>query len=271
MNYSLAQVVEAEARKAEEEAKRLRESKLEKMRIEKELREEKERKEREMEVAKAAFRKYQRETEELMMEKAEQRRLQQIKEAEFNEECMRIMRAKEQAREDEVNERIRIQKAKFERGGGKALQASLEEKMREDEEKMRRALEEAERLTKEKLAREAAKRAEDERQRLATLQAQMEFKEAERKRQSEEALARKMQMDYDVALLKKEERDFKESERRRQAEEANERKRALMEDSQRRAYLYTHSVPEEHMAFHKSVLEGKHTGFINKMTNYIGK
>ena len=267
----MAQVSEAEARKADAEARRMRESKMEKMRIEEELRVERERKEKELESARDAFRRYQKETEELMIEKAEQRRLQQIKEAEFNAECMRIMRAKEQAREDEVNERLRIQKAKFERGGGKALQASLEERIREDEEKMRRALDEEEQRTKKKLAKEAAKRAEDERQRLATLKIQVEFRETERKRQSEEALQRKMQLDYDVAMLKKEEAERKISEKKRQTEEVAEKKRALMEDSQRRSYLYTHTISEEHMSLHKSVLAGKNPGFINKMTNYIGK
>mmetsp|Transcript_8278 Transcript_8278/g.20541 ORF Transcript_8278/g.20541 Transcript_8278/m.20541 type:complete len:628 (+) Transcript_8278:81-1964(+) len=198
---------------------------------------------------------------EVLRQQARERAREVEEERKATKEYMQEMDRQEYARQMIYKGRQDKLKALFERAGGKALQANLEEKAKKDEADMIRAqaLFEAQEKEKERLRK---MRQEDmDRERKATITRQLAEKEAAMQAQAQELRQLKEKIDAEQAADNEAAKAAKAAQRERQAKEREAMKQAVMEENMRRYYLHNEPMSDREKGVHRKVLDLEERGF----------
>ncbi|KAG2431111.1 hypothetical protein HXX76_009641 [Chlamydomonas incerta] len=262
-DFYSSQIQELHTRQREEAEEREREHAAERAQVEAEARAERARLEalaRENTVLRERIK---RELNDALAAKAAAKAAQVAEEGRYNREYMAKMDADEAARRRAVEMRAEKMRRAFERGGGAALQASLEEQARLDAARAERLAAEAEAVAAEKERRDRERRRRDAEETMRTLEEQIAAKQAERAAAAEAAVKLREEMTA-AEKAAKEAREVQKMERRRQqADSFAAQKAAVAEQRRRRFEEYRDPVEERYRWLHAAPMAGTQRAFNN--------
>ncbi|GLC38502.1 hypothetical protein PLESTB_001732600 [Pleodorina starrii] len=262
-NFYAGQVAELQTRKRQEVEQRHREHETERLQL---LEEERRDRERSEQLARANASQRQRIQAALlaaMDEKAAAKAAAVEEEMRYNREYVKKMDADEAARRAAVAMRQERMRKAFERGGGEALQASLEEQERASAARAARLAAELETKIAERERVEAERRQREKEAALRELGGQLAEKEAERRqRAEEEERARRAAREAEAEAWRKRQEE-KEARRRAQAEARVAQKAAVAAEHRRRYDEYREPFEERFRWLHAGALSGTQRAFNN--------
>ncbi|GFR44277.1 hypothetical protein Agub_g5483 [Astrephomene gubernaculifera] len=257
------QVEEQQARKRSEAEQRMREHEAERLQL---LEEERRERERQEKVARenAEQREALRVALLAAMEEKAAARLALIEEENrYNRECIAKMDADEAARRQVVALRQERMRLAVERGGGAALQASLEQQERAAAERAERLAAQQEAANLERERQTVARRQRQAEEALRQLDAQIAEKEAQKRAAAEAEERLRATVRAAEAAARAEAEAAKAARRRAQAEALEEQKAAVAEQHRRRYQEYREPVEDRYRWLHAGALSGTQRAFNN--------
>ncbi|EFJ41297.1 hypothetical protein VOLCADRAFT_98749 [Volvox carteri f. nagariensis] len=198
-----------------------------------------------------------------MEEKAAAKAAAVEEEMRYNREYIKKMEADEAARRQAVAKRQEKMRQAFERGGGDALQASLEEQERVEAARAARlaAELEAKTLERERLDQERRKKMAEAAMR--ELDEQVAAREAERRAAAAEEERGRREQRRAEAEARRQREEEKAARRRAQSEAREAQKAALAEEHRRRYHEYREPFEDRYRWLHAGVLSGTQRAFNN--------
>lgn len=257
------QVEEQQTRKRMEEQQQARENEEERQQIWAEQKAEQRRLEQLAAENAASRQRIKTELHQALAAKAAARAAQLEEEKRYNKEYMAKMDADEAKRRRAVEMRQEKMRLAFERGGGVALQANLDEQARLDAERAERLAAEAEAAAAERERRQAEERRRKTEAAMRTLEEQIAEKEAERVRAAEESRRIQAELRAAQAAARVREAEEKAERRRQQAEARAAQKVAIVEEHRRRFEEYREPFDPKHRWLHAAPLAGTQRAFNN--------
>ncbi|GAX77648.1 hypothetical protein CEUSTIGMA_g5091.t1 [Chlamydomonas eustigma] len=258
-----AQLDEVAERKRQEEEKKGREARYERIQHIVEERQERQRREKMAKDDEINRARIKAELDDLQRHKMLELKKGQEEERRATEEAIRVANEREAQRVADVAKRAAKLKAAFERAGGVALTNNMEERARADAERARRIQQEYEAKLDARLEREKLRRQEETRMRVCTLKEQMAEREAAQNQEAQERIRLRAQFDAEREAQQNKEREDKEALKRDKALKFAEMRSSVLQEQQRKYLNYVHRIPEADKWVHKAVLLGQDRGFSN--------
>ncbi|GIL86488.1 hypothetical protein Vretimale_11619 [Volvox reticuliferus] len=262
-SFYAGQVQELQVRKRHEAEQRMREHEMERMRLSEEDRRERAKADNLARENAAQREQIKRALMTAMDEKVAAKAAAVEEEMRYNREYIKKMDADEAARKQAVAKRQERMRLAFERGGGEALQASLEEQERFEAARAARLAAEVEAKTLERECRERERRKKMADDAMRELDGQVAAREAERRAAAEEEERRRQEAREAEAEARRQREADKAARRRAQAEAREAQKAAMAEEHRRRYNEYREPFEERYKWLHAGPLSGTQRAFNN--------